>query len=156
MELIYPSELSPAPVAFRLRLADGWEPRPHASAAAFAVDTRSPEQFTVNLLMLTTRVRQDAGLEELVEAAQSSPQTAQFGPTVQRRIRHEIGGREALLSVLTLDRPMPLFQAQVAILVRRDNGVHDLVHGYATCPATLAKQYGAVFRAMFETLTIGV
>jgi hypothetical protein len=154
MELTYPSALSPAPVSFRLRLADGWEPRPHASAAAFAIDTRSPEQFTVNLLMLTTRVRRDASLEELVEAAQSSPQTARFGPTVQRRVRHEIGGREALLSVLTLAKPMPLFQAQVAVLVRRDSGLHDLVHGYATCPAALAKQYGAVFRAMFETLTI--
>ncbi|WP_173161373.1 hypothetical protein [Phytohabitans suffuscus] len=155
MELTYPNEHTPLPVTFRLRLASGWQPRPHATAAACAVDSRSPKEFAVNLVVLVTRVLADTSLAELVRAIHESPQTSGLDPSVQGPTPDRIGGYDALLSVLTFTKELPLFQAQAAVLVPRGGQARDLVHLYATCPAAVAKQYATAFRAMFATLTIG-
>lgn len=156
MDLTFPSEISPATPPFRMRLPAGWEPRPHATAAGFAVDTRSPEGFTVNLVVLVSRVIGDATLDELVDAAHAAPANARYGARELGRQRTRIAGNDAVLSVVTLeqeDLPFPIFQAQAALLLAGDDGISHLVHAYATCPSALSDRYAAAFRAMFATLT---
>lgn len=157
MELTYPDELSPPPLPFRLRLPDGWQARPHATAAGFAVDTRSPDGFTVNLVVLLTRVLTDADLDQLVTDTQAA---GTAGLTVRElgRQRGSTSGWETRYSVRTFDDgtlPFPLFQAQAALLVPRTESVREFVHCYATCPAALSDRYAATFRQMFDSLRVG-
>ncbi|WP_117211342.1 hypothetical protein [Allorhizocola rhizosphaerae] len=153
MQLTYPGPLSPTPPAFRLSLPAGWEERPHATAAAFAVDSRSPAGFTVNLIVLLTRVLTDDTLDQLIDQLQAAPAAGVMQPRLEGRQRSTIDGHDAVLSALTLTAPslpFPLFQAQAALLI--GGQTQHLVHCYATCPAAVAEQYGTAFRAIFETL----
>jgi hypothetical protein len=157
MDLSFPSEVSPAPPAFRLRLPAGWEQRTHATAAAFAVDTRSPQGFTVNLLVLLTSVPGRTDLDQLVDALHAAPGNARLRPRSHGRQRTTISGHDAVLSVFTLEDPelpFPLFQARAALLVPRTDRVGELVHCYATCPAALSEHYAAAFRASFSSLAL--
>lgn len=153
MELTFPSALSPAAPAFRLNLPPGWEERPHATAAMFAVDTRSPKDFTVNVVVLTTRVHTDDDLDTLVDALQAGPGAQAMEPRLEGRRHDTIDGHDAVLSAVTLTAsrlPFPLFQTQAALLLPTE--VRQLVHCYATCPAAVAEQYATAFRAIFATL----
>jgi hypothetical protein len=153
MELTYPSALSPAPPSFRMTFPPGWEERPHATAAAFAVDSNSPEGFHVNVIVLTTRVLADASLDTLVEELQAAPGVASMKPDLQGRRHDTINGHDAVLSAMTLNAeklPFPLFQTQAAVLLPLE--VPYLVHAYATCPAAAADEYATTFRAIFATL----
>ena len=153
MELTYPGAISPRPPAFRLQFPDGWQERPHATAVGFAVDTRSPAGFTVNVVVLVTRVLAQLSLEALVDELRAGPTVRAMAPVEQGRRRDVIDGQEAVLSAYTLTAPalpFPLFQAQMAILL--PGPVSHLVHGYATCPAAVAESYAKTFRAIFASL----
>ncbi|WP_213455525.1 DcrB/PsbP domain-containing protein [Rhizomonospora bruguierae] len=155
MELTYPSALSPAPPPFRLSLPDSWEERPHATASAFAVDTNSPADFTVNLVVLSTRVLVEATLDALVDTAAEARGTKMLDPRVHGRRHEPIDGHDAVLSAVTFrsDRlPFPLFQTQAALLTGQ--GTKHLIHCYATCPAAFADDYATTFRVIFASLKL--
>jgi hypothetical protein len=155
VELTYPSALSPAPPAFRLSLPEGWEERPHATASAFAVDTRSPADFTVNLVVLSTRVLVETTLDELVETAAAAHGAKMLDPRLHGRRHETIDGHDAVLSAVTFrsDRlAFPLFQTQAALLTGQ--GTKHLIHCYATCPAAFADDYATTFRAIFASLRL--
>ncbi|MEV8517465.1 DcrB-related protein [Dactylosporangium sp. NPDC051484] len=157
MELTYPSLLSPAPPAFRLSLPESWQERAHASASAFAVDTHSPADFTVNLVVLSSRVLTEASLDELFEAAAESNKTNMLEPQLHGRRHETIDGRDAVLSAVTFRSeklPFPLFQTQAALLVGQ--GTKHLLHCYSTCPAAFADDYAVTFRAIFASLHVTV
>ena len=79
---------------------------------------------------------------------------------VQAEEHVDLDGTDALLRVQTFQPEgvaVPLFQAQCLTVVPTSNPkCADLVVAHATCLAAHAEKYGAVFRAIFDSMRFPV
>jgi len=148
----------PAPPSLSLRCPDGWEPAFLANALVAARDTASPQGFDANVVVVATRLVDDSlGLDGLV-ADMHARTVADLSGTMQQTSTSVLANREARLTAWLLEpagTPFPLFQVEAALLVASSNDrISHLVQLHGTAPAGYAEHYGAIFRAIFDTLAI--
>ncbi len=158
MDLSFPGTMFPAPPSLSLRCPYGWEPVLLANALVAARDTASPEGFDVNVVVVATRLVDDAlGLDRLVDEMHARTVT-DLGGTMQQTSTATLAKRDARLTAWLLEpaaSPFPLFQVEAALLVASSNPrISHLVQLHGTAPAGYAEHYGAIFRAIFDTLAI--
>lgn len=130
-----------------------------ADALVAARDAASPEGFEVNIVVVATRLIDDErGLESWVEAMHQRTRDDLNGE-LQGSSTTTLAGREATLSVWVLHPEgltLPLFQVDAMLMVESSNPrVSFLVQLHGTAPAGYAEHYGAIFRAVFDTLALG-
>ncbi len=160
MDLSFPGPMFPAPPSLSLRCPDSWEPLFLANALVAARDTASPEGFMVNVVVVTTRLIDDSlgrDLDHIVDEMHARTIVDLHG-VMQQTSTATLARREARMTAWLLEpagSPFPLFQVEAALLVASSNDrISHLVQMHGTAPAGYAEHYGAIFRAIFDTLAI--
>lgn len=164
MQLRSPSDRFPAVPHVSIEVPDSWAAHDLPASVITAYDTASPAHFRVNATVAIERILAGPSLREIAarfaEAAiDDLPDYVVHGEEVVAPAAPDGLPRFLRLhSYRPVGAPFAVFQAQCLVLVPAPapaGAAADLVSLHATCPGDVADRYGAVFRAVADSLSIG-
>jgi hypothetical protein len=159
MDFVFPSPTFPERPSITLVLPDSFAPVLSPNALLAAADRESPEGFTANIVVVSTRAIVDVTLDEMAadvrDKAVAEYPNARVGSTEHLRIS-DLDALRTLMALQPQDVDFEIEQAQTVVFVPSANPeIRDLVQVHATYASATRDHYAALFDEAVRTLRIG-
>ena len=154
VEITYPSEDFPGPVALGMACPEGWQPFPEAGQI-LAVVKKVPEgQFRPNVIVSLRRMRLNTAMRQAVSELQQRTATLHDYTSVGEQERLICGWPGYRTEGSFIDPTAGTLAQAIRLAVVNRGAVEDLVQITGTCHATQVPDTWESIRAIQESLSI--
>jgi len=158
MDFVFPSPMFPERPTLVLTLPDSFAPVISPNALVAAADRESPEGFTANILVVSTRAIVDVTLEEMAADVREKAVLEYPGARIGTTEHLKVSGLDALRTTLALQPSEVDFeveQAQTVVFVDTAHPeIRDLLQIHASYAASTRDHYAALFDEVVRTVKI--